>query len=80
MPTRPQPCSPDDFWDRELSEADLTPEELEDIRASEEDIAAGRTFSHEEFKAMFAPIRKKLAAGIYDPADFEALEERLRRR
>lgn len=85
MSSRPQPKPsaddlPEDFWGEELSEADLTPEELEDIRASEEDIAAGRTFTHEEFADIFGPLAKKISAGTVTPADFEAVEKRIQRR
>ncbi|WP_431859508.1 hypothetical protein [Azospirillum sp.] len=85
MSSRPQPKPPADdlpknFWDEDLSEADLTPEELEDIRASEADIAAGRTFSNEEFVDIFGPLAEKISAGTVTPADFEAVEKRIQRR
>ncbi|HYD66714.1 hypothetical protein [Azospirillum sp.] len=85
MPIRPQPrpapYEADGFFPgEELSEADLTPEELESIRASEEDIAAGRTYSNEDFAAIFGPLAEKITAGTVTPADFEAVEAMLRRR
>ena len=85
MSSRPQPKPhdddlPADIWGEEISEADMTPEELEDIRASEEDIAAGRTFSNEEFADIFGPLAEKISAGTVTPADFEAVEKRIQRR
>lgn len=80
MSSRPQPEPHDDFWGEELSDADLTPEELEDIRASEEDFAVGRYFTNDEFKAIFGPLAEKITAGTVTPADFEAVEKRIQRR
>jgi hypothetical protein len=81
MPIRPQPHLNDAFFpDEELSEADLTPEEFESLRASEEDVAAGRTCSNDEFAAIFGPLAEKITAGTVTPAEFEAVEARIRRR
>lgn len=76
----PEEIRGEDFWGEELSQSDLTPEELEDIRASEEDIAAGRTFTNEEFAEIFGPLAEKISAGTVTPADFEAVEKRIQRR
>ncbi|PWC43506.1 hypothetical protein [Azospirillum sp. TSO22-1] len=83
MSSRPQPKPsaddlPEDVWGEEVSEADLTPEELEDIRASEEDIAAGRTFSNEEAMAILGEVVDQIAAGTFDPANFPEFEAKLR--
>jgi len=54
----------------------ISPEEQAELDEAERDFLEGRTYSHEETKALFAEIVAKIEAGTFDPADYPELAPR----